>query len=92
MAFFLLRTHFFKTTSYSSFYFLQDFYMITAYLRQEDFSWGTWVAQSVEQLTLTFNSGHDLKVLVSSPTGSTLSRESAEDSSSLSVCPPPSNK
>ncbi|XP_059244077.1 phospholipid scramblase 4-like [Mustela nigripes] len=67
----------------------EDFYMITAYLRQEDFSWGTWVAQSVEQLTLTFNSGHDLKVLVSSPTGSTLSRESAEDSSSLSVCPPP---
>ena len=38
----------------------------------------TWVAQLVEQPTLDFSSGHDLRVARSSPTlGSTLSMESA---------------
>ena len=30
--------------------------------------WGAWVAQSVEHLTLHFSSGHDLRVMGSSPT------------------------
>ena len=46
---------------------------------------GAWVAQSFQQLTLDFSSGHDPKVVGSSPTlGSTLSRE---DSLCLSLCP-----
>ena len=39
---------------------------------------GTWVAQLVEHLALGFSSGHDLRVLRSSPvSGSMLSMESA---------------
>ena len=35
--------------------------------------WGTWVAQSVERLTLDLSSGPDLRVMSSSPAlGSTL--------------------
>ena len=30
--------------------------------------WGTWVAQSVEHLTLGLGSGHDLRVMILSPT------------------------
>ena len=38
--------------------------------------WGTWVAQSVGQPTLDFGSGHDPRVMGSSPmSGSTLSME-----------------
>jgi len=41
-------------------------------------------AQSIEPLTLGFGSGHDLRVVRSSPTlGSTLSTELASDSLSL---------
>ena len=48
---------------------------------------GPRVAQSVEWATLDFGSGHDLRVLGSSPTlGSMLS---GEDSLSLSLCPLP---
>jgi len=48
------------------------------------------VAQSVKHLTLDLGSGHDLRVLVSSPTsGSVLSGESACDlSPSPSALPP----
>ena len=39
---------------------------------------GTWVAQSVERLTLDFGSGHDSRAVRSSPTlGSILSTEPA---------------
>jgi len=39
---------------------------------------GAWVAHSVEHLTFGFSSGHDLRVVESSPKwGSTLSQESA---------------
>ena len=39
---------------------------------------GAWVAQSVECLTLDFSSGHDLRVVGSSPaSGSVLSTEPA---------------
>ena len=39
---------------------------------------GTWVAQSVEHLTLDLGSGHDPRVVGSSPTlGSTLTVEPA---------------
>ena len=42
---------------------------------------GAWVAQSVEHLTLDFGSGHDLRVVRSSPlSGSMLGVESAWDS------------
>jgi len=45
---------------------------------------GTWVAQSVKRPTLDFGSGHDLRILGSSPVlggvVSTLSGESAWDS------------
>ena len=50
---------------------------------------GTWVAQSVEQWTLGFGSGHDLRVVESSPTSdSMLSEESAYPSPSTSPLPP----
>ena len=40
--------------------------------------WGAWVAQSVEHPTLDFGSGHDPRVMRSSPTlGSVLSVKSA---------------
>ena len=42
---------------------------------------GAWVAQSVERLTLDFSSGHDLRVMGSSPAlGSVLSMEPAWNS------------
>ena len=42
---------------------------------------GDWVAQLVKQLTLDFGSGHDLRVVRSSPTlGFALSMEPAWDS------------
>ena len=45
---------------------------------------GIWAAQSVEQLTLDFSSGHDLTTMESSPVlGSVLSMEPASDSLSL---------
>ena len=41
-------------------------------------SWGIWAAQLVKCLTLDFSSGHDLRVVKSSPaSGSVLSGESA---------------
>ena len=41
-------------------------------------SWGTWVAQSVERPTLDFGSGHDPRVVGSSPaSGSVLSMKPA---------------
>ena len=41
-------------------------------------SWGTWVAQGVDCPTLDFGSGHDLKVMGSSPaSGSALNRKHA---------------
>ena len=47
------------------------------------YTWGTWVAQWVK--ASTFGSGHDLRVMGSSPTsGSLLGREPA--SSSLCLC------
>jgi len=47
---------------------------------------GTWVAQSVECLTLDFSLGHDFRVLGSSPeSGSMLSVQSAWDSLSPSA-------
>ena len=40
--------------------------------------WGAWVAQSVEHPTLDFGSGHDLRLVKSSPMlGSALSVEPA---------------
>ena len=49
---------------------------------------GAWVAQSVECLTLDFGSGHDPRVLGSSPvSGSLLGAEPTWDSSSPSVPP-----
>ena len=54
-------------------------------------TWGTWMAQSVEHPTLDFGSGHDLRVLGSSPTSnSMLSGESAPDSLSSSLSASPS--
>ena len=55
---------------------------------------GTWVVQLAKHLTLDFGSGHDLRVMRSSPkSGSTFSMESAWDSLSLSLslslCPSP---
>ena len=45
---------------------------------------GAWVARSVERLTLDFSSGHDPRVVGSSPAlGSALSAEPAKDS----LCP-----
>ena len=45
---------------------------------------GSWIAQSVEPLTLNFSSGHNLRVVRLSPLlGSTLSGDSAWDSLSL---------
>ena len=42
------------------------------------FPWGAWMAQSVECLTFDFGSGHDLRVMRSSPVlGSMLSKECA---------------
>ena len=53
-------------------------------------TWGTWVAQSVRQLTLNFSSGHALRVLRLSPVSSSVkSAKSAWDSLSLSLCPSP---
>ena len=50
---------------------------------------GTWVAQSVEHQTLDFGSGHDPRVMGSSPTlGSTLSVETALDYLSVSPYAP----
>ena len=47
---------------------------------------GAWAAQSVEHPTLDFSSGHDPRVVGSSPTsGSVLSMEPAWDSPSLSL-------
>ena len=44
----------------------------------KEFSWGVWVAQSVEHLTLDFGSGHDPRVMGLSPTsGSMLSMKPA---------------
>ena len=37
-------------------------YMTEYYLAIKTKSWGAWVAQSVEYLTLDFGSGHDLTV------------------------------
>ena len=52
--------------------------------------WGAQVAQSVELLTLGFGSGHDPKVMRSSPaSGSELSVKPALDFLSLSLCPSP---
>ena len=52
---------------------------------------GTWVAQSVECLTLDCGSGHDPRVVGSSPTlGSTLSVEPSPHTLSLSPSPSPS--
>ena len=48
--------------------------------------WGPWVAQLVEQLTLDFGSGHDPRVMGSSPMlDSALSMEPARDILSLSL-------
>ena len=56
----------------------------------QNVSWGTRVAQLVEQPTLDFTSGHDLTVMRSSPTsGSVLSVEPACDSLSPSLSAPP---
>jgi len=55
-------------------------------------SWGTWVAQSDECLTLDFRSGRDLRVVGLSPlSGSALGMESAWDSLSSPSArfPPP---
>ena len=49
------------------------------------YTWGAWVAQWVK--ASAFGSGHDLRVLGSSPTsGSLLSREPASSSLSLPLC------
>ena len=51
---------------------------------------GARVAQPVERPTLGFNSGHDPRVVRSSPVwGSALSVEPAQDCLSLSLCPSP---
>ena len=48
------------------------------------------VVQSVDCLTLDSSSGHDLRIVGSSPrSGSTQSMEPAWDSLSLSLCPSP---
>lgn len=56
-------------------------------------TWGAWVVQSVQCLTLGFSAGHDLGVVRSNPAlGSALGVESAQDSLSafphfpLSLC------
>ena len=57
---------------------------------QEARSSGAWVIQSVKRPALDFSSGHDLRVLRSSPTtGSALLMEPAYDSLSLSLRPYP---
>ena len=49
-------------------------------------TWGTWVAQWVERPTLDFDSGHDPRVMGSSPLlGSALSVDPAWDSLFLSA-------
>jgi len=54
---------------------------------------GTWVAQSVEHPTFDFGSGHDLRVLGSSPeSGPMLSTEFAWLSLSPSASPTQINK
>jgi len=51
--------------------------------------WGTWVAQSVKLLNLDFCSGHDLRVMRSSPAlGSAVGGESAWDSLPVLLSPP----
>ena len=48
--------------------------------------WGTWVAQSVKRPAFDFGSGHDLRVVRSTPMlGSVLCGESAEDYFSLTL-------
>ena len=50
--------------------------------------WDTWVAHSVRHPALDFSSGHDLRVVRSSPVSdSSLSQESARDSLSPSATP-----
>ena len=50
--------------------------------------WGIWLAHLVKCLTLDFGSGHDLRVLGSSPvSGSLLGVEPASNSLSLSLYP-----
>ena len=54
--------------------------------REEQKSRGAWVAQSVERQTLDFGSGHDPRVVGSSPMlGSSLNMDPAWDSPSLSL-------
>ena len=47
--------------------------------------WGTWVTQLVKHPTLGFSSGHDLKVMRSSPSLALLGMEPACDSLSASL-------
>ena len=58
-------------------------------LLQSKQSWGPWLAQSVERLSLDFGSHPDLTDMTLSPaSGSTLGKEPAQDSlSPLSFCP-----
>ena len=56
-------------------------------------SGGVWVVQSLERQTVDFGSGHDPRVMRSSPvSGSTLKMEPAWDSLSLSLSLSLSNK
>lgn len=51
---------------------------------------GAWVVKSVKQTTLGCSLGHDIRILRRRPTsGSVISRESAWDCLSLSLCPYP---
>ena len=58
-------------------------------LKHDTISWGTWVAQSVERLSLGFGSGHDLRVLWVRALHQALwgSMEPALDSPSLTALP-----
>ena len=49
---------------------------VEIFLKIEWISWGTWVAQLFKHPTLDFGSGHDLRIVGSSPmSGSALGKE-----------------
>ena len=59
--------------------FSSDVFVLTfLHLKNLSLSWGAWMAQLVEHLALNFRSGHDARIVGSSPTlGSALSTDLA---------------
>ena len=54
---------------------LSVFHYIEIFLKSNNY-WGTWVAQSVTCVTFSFGSGHDVRVVRSSPISLSLSHRS----------------